>query len=753
MRGRYLCAVSCLLLLWFVCAGRTGGGNLPPPAPEGDAIRVLGTVYRQEITETSQRIYLKNISFYSQTAESLPETKNWKTKRVIVYLKDEENIRIGSHVAASGVCSYPSKPRNPGGFDQAAYYGGMGVGMLLGRASILWKDDSVYPLRDAIWRFQAACRRQLVRIGEKKDAGVLSAMLLGDRGILSEETKELYQDAGIIHLLAVSGLHISLTGMALYHLLRRLGLSFGFSGILSGTVMALYACMTGAVSAVRAVLMFGLFLLSQITGRTYDLPTSLGAAAVSILLVRNTQIGQAGFLLSFGAVCGVILASAWSSRLLRGSAFGISLGVQLTTLPLTAYFYYQFPPYAVLVNLCVIWMMPFVLGFGMAGIAASAVSLAAGRFLLAPAHYLLAAAEWLCGCARLLPSATLVTGQPKLARMVFYYAALAGMFLLKQSGQKISGWVRTVCGRPPGTPELPAGRRALPDILVCFCASLLFLFLFSRGPEGFQVTFLDVGQGDGCCIENAGDSVWMVDGGSSDEEELETYCLEPFLKSRGIGRVDWWLISHGDADHISGLLAVLRSYVRAMDGRNAAGLSVGTILLPEANLQTPSEGIAQIEDLARKLGIAVRFVKKGTTIQDGEMTVRILSPDETIRYEDTNAASAVAQISYGKFSALLTGDVQGEGEKALIESGLLKDVDVLKTAHHGSRNSTPAEFLELVRPELAVISCGRDNSYGHPHEELLRRLAGCGCEITRTDLQGAVTVRVTRDGYEAVSEW
>lgn len=736
MRERHLCCICCLLLLWFalsgVFRGETEKINISP-APEGAYLTISGTVYRQEFKQNSQRIYLKNISIESQAAGSSQETSEYKN-RIIVYLKKAQEIAVGNRVRVSGVCTYPKEQRNPGGFDAEAYYADMDIGMFLRKAEILQRDQSIYPVRNAISGFRQFARGLLERAGEDTDAGVLSAMLLGDRGILDGEIKELYADTGILHLLAISGLHVSMTGMALFGALRRLRVPYAGAAGICAAVMAAYACMTGyPVSAVRAVLMFGIFLLAQVTGRTADPATSLAVSAAAILLGQNEALHQAGFLLSFGAVGGILFAKTWRSRPLKGTTLGMSLAVQIMTLPVTAYFYYQFPLYNVLLNICVLPLMPFILGFGMAGIAGAACSRELGRFLLAPAHYLLKGIEILCGRVRLLPFAGIVTGQPEPVKIAAYYAVLFSVMIFcerMEQKQKIrENFIKT---------------RKL-DLIKCGIAFILLAgVFFDREPRTFSVTFLDVGQGDGCCIQNGEHSVWMIDGGSSSENNIAQNCVEPFLKSKGIAQVDYWLISHYDKDHVSALLEVLEGYERGLDGRNAAGITVGTLLLPDTAVTETGE---QLLALAEKQNIPVRFVGKGDTVNAGEMTVRILSPQRECVYENSNAASVVAEVSFGSFRALFTGDVEGSGETQLLQEGLLRDVDVLKAAHHGSKNSTPMLFLEQVKPELTVISCGEDNSYGHPHGELFARLAESNSRAVRTDQQGAVTVEVSDGGY------
>lgn len=696
MKQRHLCHI-CLAVIFLWCIplaglhpGRADPSAVPRPYREGAHIRASGTVYRQEYSSTSQQIYLRDLSLENLTARSGPDTTQTNTERILVYMEKEQKVDLGDRLLIEGVCAYPRARTNPGAFDSAAYYQSQGIGMFLKKGVLLGRQKHRWLLRDGLADLRLYLQECLKKAGEDTDAGLLGAMLLGSRRGLDERLRDLYQDAGLIHLLAISGLHLSLTGMALYHLLRRIRLGFGASAAVSGALVLAYVYMAGCpISAVRAAAMFGLFLLSQVTGRTSDLPTSLAVTAAAVLIVRGETVYQSGFWLSFAAVLGLAASALWQSRLFRNTPLGTSLAVQFALAPLLARFYGQLPSYSVLLNLLAIPLMPVVLASGIAGMAGAACSAQLGRFLLAPAHYLLALLSYLCGKVRLLPYAQMVTGQPRLWRIAGYYLLLA-VYLWFQGRKK----------QKRGNPLRRDGKLLL-------AAAALFVLLCQNRTRGFTVTFLDVGQGDGCCVENAGRSVWMVDGGSSSEGELARYCLEPFLKSRGRDRVDYWLISHGDGDHLSGLLETLQTYEQTWDGRNAAGLCVGTILLPDV---PPNEELRELQELAGRQNIAVRMVKKGDVIRDGAMTVKILAPEKGAVYESENAASVVAQISYKDTSFLFTGDLEGDGEEMLLQKELLTKTDILKAAHHGSRGATSAAFLQKTRPSVTVISCGRNNN-------------------------------------------
>lgn len=726
MKGRYLCCICLPLLLIFALAGIYDGDAEQDaaslPVEEGQVIGVSGTVYRQEFKSSYQSIYLKNISFLSLpenktafgTADIQPETG------VLAYLKTETDIAVGARAVVQGEAFLPRPAGNPGGFDAKAYYRSKGIGLILKKAQIQKRNGSVWPLRNRISLLRRRFAQTLQKLTDGETAGILCAVILGDRGGLETGIKDLYQDTGLIHLFSVSGLHITILGMGLFRLLRKTGLSIKPAACLCAAFMLCYVYMTGmAYPAVRAMIMFSFYLLAALTGRTYDLATALASAAAVMLFCQREAAPQAGFLLSFSAVAGVMLAGRWKAKRLRGTALGSSIGIQLVTVPLTAYFYYKIPLYACFINLLVLPFMPFVLGFGIAGMMAGLVSQTAGKIILSPAFYILKAIKYLCEAVSCLPFSSIITGKPTVMRMAAYYLLLFAGFFFSERKRKES---------------------SRPDLSkLAFAMILLSGIMLPSGKRNLRMTFLDVGQGDGCCIENGRRSVWMVDGGSSSESALARYCLEPFLNSIGTGYVDCWMISHYDMDHVSGLMEILEGYSRNMAGHNRNGISIGRIFLPD--IADDSQIHKKICALAKENGIPVFYVSSGDVFREGAMTVRVLAPEKDKYYSSENAASMVTEVSYSDFKALLTGDMEKDGEESFAAKYPLLDVDVLKAGHHGSKYATSEKFLECVSPELAVISCGRNNRYGHPARELLERLTDYGCRLARTDRQGAVTVQ------------
>lgn len=260
-----------------------------------------------------------------------------------------------------------------------------------------------------------------------------------------------------------------------------------------------------------------------------------------------------------------------------------------------------------------------------------------------------------------------------------------------------------------------------------FCAATL---LTHRAEGEVRVTMIDVGQGDGFYLKSPSGSHCMIDGGSTDVSSVGAYRIEPFLKSQGVGMLDYVFVSHGDEDHLSGIRELLLS--------QKFGIRIGKLILPDE--QVLDGALLELANTAEQTGTEVGVIHAGEQWSDGEMYLKCLAPSREYDGESGNAASMVLELDYGNFEMLFTGDVEGEGEDALVQAKCLRDYDILKAAHHGSKNSTTKAFLEQTRPEITWISAGINNRYGHPHKETVERLENAGSITMKTQDFGAVTV-------------
>lgn len=271
-----------------------------------------------------------------------------------------------------------------------------------------------------------------------------------------------------------------------------------------------------------------------------------------------------------------------------------------------------------------------------------------------------------------------------------------------------------------------------PRTLMKILLTLVCFFIIIYHPKHpFEITFLDVGQGDGIYICDGDGTHFFIDGGSSDTKEVGGRRILPFLKSNGIRNIDYWFVTHADSDHISGLLEIL-------EGR----YKITYLILPKA--MPKDESYEKLVALANKKNTEVLYMEAGNFIKTKTLQWKCVYP-ENIEMDDRNDASLVLELEKDSFRALFTGDISSEVEEVLVEQGVLQDVSLYKSAHHGSKYSNSMEFLQVIQPEIAIISCGEDNSYGHPHEETLERLESVDCEIYTTASRGKITIKIEGD--------
>jgi competence protein ComEC len=408
--------------------------------------------------------------------------------------------------------------------------------------------------------------------------------------------------------------------------------------------------------------------------------------------------------MSYGAILGIVLVMPVVQKK-KCSGLYTSISVNLMLLPILLWFYYEISAYSVILNLLIVPMISVVLGFGMIGSGLLLVVRPAGVLCLSVCDVLLDLCE-LCNLfGKRLPFARIVAGQPKACEIVIYYLVLGVILLMLYKKKK--------------------KRHVLWLLLI-----IPMLLLITEQRDGLQVTMVDVGQGDCIYIEEPGGQTFLIDGGSSDVDQVGKYRLEPFLKSQGVDSLDYVFLTHGDSDHYSGIEEML--------GRQEMGVKISCLVLPALYMQ--DEDLCTLANMAKEEDVKVAVMKTGQFIRNGEFQITCLQPDEGDRDLEGNAASMVLDVRYQSFSMLCTGDVEEEGEVRMLQKLPGEEYDVLKVAHHGSKYSGCEEFLSTVCPEIALISAGKDNRYGHPHRETIQRLKNVGCKIYQTMEGGAITL-------------
>lgn len=676
--------------------------------------RVSGTVTESSAGQYSGKMRIEKTRLYLADGESLENAGN-----IIAYVPNSLLVTPGSSIEISGTIRPLSKGDNPGQFNEYEYYKAQGICARVQSEDVKFIEFSGKKAAHIFWRWKQKLQQIFSEILPKQEAGILDAMLLAEKGMLGEEIKDLYQSSGISHILAVSGLHLSMLGLGVYKVLRKARAGANFSMAASAGFIVLYGCFTGfGVSVTRAVIMLLLSILSAGFGKTYDAPTALAAAAMAVLLPQPLQLFQAGFLMSFGAVAGILFFAPVFQKM-GIKILGASLAVQLMLLPVFLWFYYEIPIYSILLNLLILPFLSLLLILAALAGAAGCLYIGLGRFLAGGVYLLLKGYELLCRFTAGLPNNRYCFGRPAVWQIFLYYLLLFFFYVLCRKFHK---------------------KRCFLFLLI-LCIFPCFSF-----SSRLTVTHLAVGQGD-CAVIQSGRTTILMDAGSSYKNGAEKILI-PYLQYQGDTRIEYVFLSHADSDHYS----MLKEILNKMAEKNSE-IQIDTLILSASAMQ--QENNKTIQELALKAGVECLFFSAGDSLQFKNMVLSCLYPGSTQgQIEDTNQSSLVMLLETKTSAFLFTGDIGAQEEALAVRELQKKNLDgkavFLKTAHHGSKYSSTAEFLQYIKNGAAVISCGMGNRYGHPHKETLERLDMAEIPYFITWQSGAVQII---DGTGKISTW
>ena len=703
-------------------------------------------------------------------------------------------LHAGEEVAVTAQARLPQVFRDEGVFDRRAYLAEQGVHLVATlRAPELMERTGISSTNAATLfaRVRNRLREELDDLfaNAPQAGGVLRAMLLGDRSFVDRDEATDFQKTGVFHVLVVAGLHVGAFIGFLFWLARRARLAPFWTAL---TALALVGAYLSVVEdrppVLRAALMAGIVLLGRLFFRRLDLLNSAAIAALVLLVAKPLAIGDSSFQLTFlaiGSIAGLALpwlektvqpyakalrgwrdlprdasheaaaaqfridlratarwiawkipgraGTATGDALVRGIAFWlrlwelliVTLVLQIGMLPLMARDFHRITLAAPVVNLLAVPLMGLIVPLGFLALAAGLAFPVVGRLLAVPLGWLvlllLHAVRWFSG----LPHWSYrIPGPP--GWLIFLFLAGAVLFCLAFRIPELSKrWIWR-----SGGAVLAASALAI--------AISPFAPRWSAGK--LELTVLDVGQGDSLFVVSPHGKMMLIDGGGafggfSGHEENNgrdpgEEAVSPYLWSRGFQKLDVVALTHAHQDHIGGLAAILQNF------------RVGELWIGR---DVASAALAKLEGIARERKIAIAHERRGTPFSwDGVQTEFLWPelPSEEIGTEPKNNDSLVVRVQFGDRSMMLPGDAEKQAEASILSENPAAALraDVLKVGHHGSKNSTMPAFLAAVQPQVAVISAGEDNPYGHPSPELLTRLEQAGVRILRTDRDGAVHI-------------
>ncbi len=731
------------------------------------AATVIGTVAAPVRRTHGRVVMLVDISRLGEEAVPKPAAGRLR----LVWRTTEGSPRQGDLVKVTARLRAPAGTRNPGGFDYGLYLRRHGVDAVAsvsgpGQVTVLASPVGLsvgrvrWMIDDARDRIRLAAERSLTGTA----LGLYLGMIIGEAGYVEAEARDAFMNAGVVHILSISGSHLGLIAFLTFWVVRwssvRLPASWlnalsrrvtptRLAALLTTIPVTFYTLLAGAeVATVRSLVMILVCLLAVWMGRTQRLLVALAGAAALIVLHDPRAVFDISFQLSYLSVLAIALVvtpgpegtaeagpwpASWRDRVRRWSLDCLMVGgaVTLATLPLVAYYFNHIPWLGLFTNLVVV---------PLAGVVVVPVGLASAIWLLVtggdtlPAaalnQVLLEALEGVVGVAARVPGSRWSVASPAISVILAY---LVGLWVILRTG---------------------SGARAR---VLCAVLLLGMIGWWAWSPRWWldgrtaRVTFLDVGQGDAAVIELPGGETVLIDGGATYETlDMGRSVVGPFLWDRGIRRLDYVIATHPQLDHVGGLTWVLQQYEVGEYWSNG--------------VQRDERFFQRLAAVIRERKVAERVVRRGLeTTLSGRCRLRVLSPEPveegavggSPRESGTalNNLSVVVRLTCGPHAFLFGADVEREGLRRLANSPTSPPVRVLKVPHHGARSSLETAWIAQVRPDVAVISSGRHNPYGHPAAEVLDAYQSVGARVFRTDRLGAVWVvtHLDSDDWKAES--
>lgn len=640
-------------------------------------------------------------------------------KKILINIKmsqDIPSIKYGDSLYIEGEFKQPEEARNYKGYNYKQYLKTKKIigTVELEKVKILKSSNGSF-----IHNIQKYIRDTINGTLTDEEGNLLLAILLGDKDKLSEDIQESFKTSNLSHMLAVSGAHVSYIILGLTYVLQN-----SIIGKKNGKIvciiflLAFMAITNFTPSVTRACIMAILTLFSSIIYRKSDVYTNISVAALITLIFNPYSLLDLGFQLSYGGTIGIIIfikriqekkSNSKVINYIKQMAL-VSIYANIIIIPIMMYHFNTVSFTFIISNIMASPILGIIVITGFLFIIASITVKPLTRLIaifIKPILSILIKISQICSK---LPFSNILVVTPYMFNVISYYAIILYCIKSKKNNK---------C-----------------KIIICLLIVLILInFIIYIYPQKLRIFFIDVGQGDSTLIITPDKKTVLIDGGGSDSFDVGEKVLLPYLLDRRILKVDYVLISHFDTDHCGGILTIMEK------------VKVKNIIISEQ--AEHSENYERFKKLMIHKKIRLIEVKKGDKIKIGRYSeFKILFPTSRLLSENPlNNNSIVAQFNYNNFKMLFTGDIEKLAEQQILKTEKAEiRADILKVAHHGSKTSSIPEFIKAVRPKIALIGVGKNNTFGHPNQQTIKNLENIKCRIYRTDLQGEIIIKIDQKG-------
>ncbi len=694
---------------------------------------------------------------------------------------DKENkstLSIGSKIRVKGKLSVFENAHNPGEFDARKYYISKGYIYSMNKCEILSVSGGRINIAEITYEIRQKVSAYLDNALGEKDAGIMKAVLIADKTGIDSEVKDLYKDAGASHLLAISGLHITMFASLLLFVLKKTPIKLNADYIITIVFLFAYGYIIGFTSsALRAIIMFTILMIGKMLGKSYDTLTAAAFAALITLIFKPRAMLETGFLLSYLAIISIaivvpIFKTVGKNQSKIAASVGMSVSVSLMILPVLMNTYYKIPIYSSILNILLVAGMTALLGLGLCclffEIIIETFGLGIINVFALLIQLMLRVYEWLMKLELSLPKAIVITGHRNMVRCIIYEVILILICVLIwkiklnswREYKKLNNYQRHHPFYNASSMKRNIRKKKNSSLAIGYSLLVINVITLTFYKRDNRIEFLDVGQGLCACVQFNG-QVYFYDGGSTSEKNIYEYVIEPYMNYYAIDCPNAWFISHDDADHTSGIKEFIEaneiktenklSYFNAKNNPHKREDDSNKNLKNKTQIIVPyalKDKFNSITEEASKAEMEVIHTQIGNEFytSDKDLKFTVLFPESDFDSSDSNAASQVVLLEAEGFRILFMGDADIHAEEKVIEffdENNIDRIDILQAAHHGScKNTNNMEFLRRVNPYMSVISCGFENRYGHPHEETIENLEDISTCIMRTDQSGAIRIKL-----------